>query len=74
MRVRLIEDYGPDEMIRITGRMAGSEHSADMAISTAHKATGRDTNARTVVLALLDRAELQVPSQLLVAPTVQHRL
>jgi len=40
--VRLIEDYGPDEVIRITGKMTGSEQSADMVISTAHKAKGRE--------------------------------
>jgi hypothetical protein len=39
--VRLIEDHGADELLRVAGRVV-DESRADLAISTAHKAKGRE--------------------------------
>lgn len=40
--VKLIDDHGPDRIIAACDALAGSEHSADVVISTAHKAKGRE--------------------------------
>ncbi|MBW4722424.1 UvrD-helicase domain-containing protein, partial [Saccharothrix obliqua] len=39
--VRLVDDHGPDELIRATRRLVGEE-TARLTISTAHKAKGRE--------------------------------
>jgi hypothetical protein len=40
--VKLIDTHGPDRIIAACDALAGSEHSADVVISTAHKAKGRE--------------------------------
>jgi superfamily I DNA/RNA helicase len=42
LNVRLIEEYGVEAVVSALGRMPASEDEADVVVSTAHKAKGRE--------------------------------